>query len=97
MIPTRPEAVTEVMRLKQSWRKDPSWILEDTKGFESHREELQAYRHKWEAIWDREHQAVLLKKSALLGLPGNTTLARYVLQLENRVAQLEKLLSEKER
>lgn len=42
-----------------SWREDPAWEIEETEGFEEHKDELRAVRLKCEAEWkaraQREH------------------------------------------
>jgi hypothetical protein len=38
----------QIEKLKKSWRKDPCWNIEDTEGFEDHKEELIAFRQKYE-------------------------------------------------
>lgn len=47
--------------LKENWKKDPCWDIEDTEGFESHREELLAWRKEYEAQreekWRQREQA----------------------------------------
>ncbi len=43
--------VEEIETLKANWRNDPIWDIEDTDGFELHRDELVAYRMDWEARW----------------------------------------------
>jgi hypothetical protein len=34
----------EIAALKAVWDEDPYWVLENTPGFEDHRNELRAYR-----------------------------------------------------
>lgn len=34
----------EIDKLKRSWADDPSWDLEETEGFEAHREDLLSFR-----------------------------------------------------
>lgn len=41
----------EVRALKVNWQADPMWDIEDTEGFEEHREELLAFRQKCEEGW----------------------------------------------
>lgn len=36
-------------KLKENWKKDPCWDIEDTEGFENHREELLAWRIEYES------------------------------------------------
>lgn len=38
----------EIEALKEGWKRDPIWDIEDTEGFEQHREELLAWRRDWE-------------------------------------------------
>lgn len=80
-----PEALT---KLKNEWQADPCWDLEDTDGFEAHRDELLAYRLECEAKWTAEKQAQLEKRAELLGCPGNVKLAQYVVSLEYRLDRL---------
>lgn len=35
---------SEIDSLKRQWSADPSWDIEDTQGFEEHRQELYIYR-----------------------------------------------------
>lgn len=44
----------EIDALKASWRKDPCWDIEDSDGFEEHKEELIAYRLEVEAEAERK-------------------------------------------
>lgn len=46
----------EIQALKDNWRKDPCWDIEDTEGFEDHKDELLAYRLEVEAEADRKLQ-----------------------------------------
>lgn len=41
----------EIEKLKESWLKDPCWDIEDTEGFEEHREELLAYHDQMRVQW----------------------------------------------
>ena len=53
----------EIDELILSWREDPAWELEETEGFEEHKDELRAVRLKCEAEWkaqaDKEHAAAI--------------------------------------
>ena len=79
----------DVERLKDSWKEDPNWDLEETEGFEEYREELVAFRLEWEARWKEEREARLQAKAESMGIPGNTALAEYVERMENSIKQLE--------
>lgn len=80
----------EVEDLKNQWRADPHWDIEDTEGFDAHRDELSAYRARCEAEWSRRNDERLDKKAKELGCPGNRSLAAYVLDLENDLARLSR-------
>lgn len=41
----------EIEKLKENWLQDPCWDIEDTEGFEEHREELASYRDLMKAQW----------------------------------------------
>lgn len=44
----------EIQELKDNWRRDPCWDIEDTEGFEEHREELLAYSLEMKAHWKEQ-------------------------------------------
>lgn len=85
---TVKQTAEAMSRLKLEWRADPCWDLEETEGFEAHRNELMAYRLECEATWNAEKQARLEKRAELLGCPGNIKLAQYVEALEYRFDRL---------
>ena len=79
----------EIEALKRSWHIDPCWDIEDTEGFEAHKEELWSYhnecRQKWaEDIFNRQ-----LDRAKDLGLPGHIRLVAYLEKLERRIEELE--------
>lgn len=41
----------EIEKLKKSWLHDPCWDIEDTEGFEEHRDELLAFRKEQDEKW----------------------------------------------
>ena len=41
----------EIDRLKQSWRADPCWDIEDTDGFSAYYDELKAYHEQMREQW----------------------------------------------
>ena len=65
----------EIDELILSWREDFGWELEETEGFEEHKDELRAVRLKCELEWraraDKEHAAAIaeLVKPTLAALP----------------------------
>src|ERR1041385_1197549 len=51
-----PKTRAEIDNLKRDWQRDGTWDLEETEGFEEHREELLAFRLEQEARWQRERR-----------------------------------------
>lgn len=41
----------EVEELKRQWKKDPTWDIYETEGFEAYRDELVAYQTQMENEW----------------------------------------------
>lgn len=78
----------EIFVLKGQWEDDPCWDIEDTEGFEAHREELLSYRKEREARWEQAYKARLEKRAESLGCPGNLDLAEYVEHLESRIKRI---------
>jgi len=83
------EKTEELRLLKRDWKRDPCWDIEETEGFEAHRDELLAFRKEQEQIWNAERNCRLQAKSEELGLPGNLALAEYIIFLEARISTLE--------
>lgn len=44
----------QIQQLKENWKQDPCWDIEDTPGFEEHHAELLAWRQQYQAERDRE-------------------------------------------
>ena len=38
------KTANEIAELKRGWSADPCWDIEDTEGFEAHRDELKTFR-----------------------------------------------------
>lgn len=74
--------------LKRQWRADPCWDIEETEGFEEHREELREYHEQVRAEGELRREAALIQKSEELGCPGNTALAAYIERLEKKIDDL---------
>jgi hypothetical protein len=87
----------EVENLKANWRDDPCWNVEDTRGFEEHKDELLAYRVLCESERAEKRRIRLSELSGKLGIPGNTKLTEYVERLEHRIEELEKRLDKIEK
>lgn len=43
------KSIQEIEQLKADWRRDPCWDIEETEGFEAHRDELLQYRQQYNA------------------------------------------------
>ena len=74
-------------KLKRSWESDPCWDIEDTEGFEAHREELAKYRKEMEHKWDYER--IMRIDAQAFKLECSFKTAKYTLALEDRIARLE--------
>ena len=83
-----PRTTEEIEALKASWRDDPIWDIEDSEGFELHRDELRAYRLECEARWKSQHEQRILKFATPLGLQNNPALAEYLMRQEAAIAEL---------
>lgn len=92
----------EIDELKRQWLRDPvAWDIEDTEGFEAHREELHKFRIEQETKWERQyHETVIAFAKNNLGISltdgmwpheqGSIyKLAEYIFRLEGRIKKLE--------
>lgn len=80
----------EIDKLKTDWLQDPCWDLEDTEGFEAHREELLAFRHEQERRWQVKRQADLAALAANAGCPPDPALGARLWSLDaTRAAQAD--------
>lgn len=54
------KTIEEVEKLKEGWKKDPCWDIEDTEGFEEYRDELHSFRlqyeHECNLKWEVERE-----------------------------------------
>ncbi len=79
----------EILALKADWLQDGTWDLHATEGFEDHHAELKRFEEKAEKAYSFKKTCDVEMKAIALGLPGNTQLAGYVLNLESRLAEME--------
>nr|WP_320022073.1 hypothetical protein [uncultured Draconibacterium sp.] len=82
----------EIDRLKQDWQHDPCWDIEETEGFEEHKDELLRYRKKCEKEWGTRANERLQERATKMGIPNNLELAKYIEGLEYQIEQMEKRL-----
>lgn len=80
----------EILELKMQWLADGCWDIEETEGFEAHREELLAFRLHSEAEWKTKRQARLAQRASELGC--SVAMAEHLESLESRIAHLSKEL-----
>lgn len=73
----------EIEALKKNWRYDPCWDIEDTKGFEEHKEELLAYRLETEKKWRTVEDERINARAKLLEC--SPALVRYLENLERKI------------
>lgn len=52
-----PKSLDEINSLKEDWKNDPCWDIEDTVGFEGYIEELKAYRLECQKKWCMDEKA----------------------------------------
>ena len=78
----------ELDDLKANWKADPCWDIEDTEGFEEHREELLVWRKEYDKKLDDEESARLREKAMLLLC--SVQVVRQIELLEYRIAKLER-------
>lgn len=72
----------QVEALKRDWKRDPCYEIEETPGFEEHREELRAYNEEFVRQNLKRRDEMLREKALRMGCPGNVELAAYVEGLE---------------
>lgn len=79
----------QIAKLKKDWLEDPCWDIEDTDGFEEHRDDLIAFAEEHRAKWKKALDAALTTKAETMGCADNPTLARHLMALEDRLSKLE--------
>lgn len=92
----------EIEALKASWMSDPIWDIENTEGFEDHRDELFAWRMKYEAEQKaRQKERDDLRAEKIMNVTGlgkadkETLLSLWTwAEIESRVAQQENYMGD---
>lgn len=98
--PTRTR--DEIEELKRQWLRDPmAWDIEDTEGFEAHREELHNFHIQQEEKLEQQYRDTVIAFAAHnLGIAltdgiwehqqsDTYKLCEYIFRLEGRIKQLE--------
>jgi hypothetical protein len=65
----------EIEALKENWKRDPVWDIEDTKGFEEHREELIAYRKELEIEYQRNEEERIARRARIVEIDTGVALS----------------------
>lgn len=81
------KGIVDIINLKAQWRRDPSWDIEDTKGFEAWHDELLAWRMAEQAAFMSDEDERLERKAAVLHC--SVELVGYIEILERRIKALE--------
>lgn len=63
----------EVQALKENWVKDPHWDIEDTEGFEDHKEELIAFRKEQEIEWQTRAEEARRRRANVVSIETGIT------------------------
>ena len=77
----------QIEELKAQWLADPCWDIEETEGFEQHKEELLKFRLETERRWQRQWLRRINAKARKLRCSIAT--AEYLIRLEERISKLE--------
>lgn len=77
-----PKSFYEVKTLKENWKSDPIWDIENTEGFEDHKVELKDYRLAMETSWTKQNEERLQKRATELEC--SIKLVEYIEILEYR-------------
>lgn len=85
----------EIENLKHQWCCDPCWDIEDTEGFEDHKEELEQYRHRMESKWKLQREEQINKSMAKKGITDINTF-NYLVELEESIERLTERISKLE-
>lgn len=81
----------DIDELKANWLQDPTWDIEDTEGFEAHIGELYNFRMQTEARQRRAKRDKVEEVAKETYCEDKIRLIQYIVELENRIARLEKL------
>lgn len=84
----------EINNLKADWTQEPIWDIEETEGFEEHREELRRFHDEMSARWESERRERDLATAARVGLDGNAEVGAMLNALLSRIADLENQVKE---
>ena len=78
----------QIESLKHSWMYDACWDIEETEGFEAHKEELKAFRIVHEERCKNDYKLELQERAVKLGIPDRLDLVKYLEGLEYQIKKL---------
>lgn len=79
----------EIEALKQNWMKDPCWDIEDTEGFEEHKEELLAWVKEYESVRQRDAEKFIARRARFVAIETGIT-DSYIQQNVHTFAEIER-------
>lgn len=79
----------EIEALKENWLYDPCWDIENTEGFEAHREELEKFHKEKQQEWTKRNLEREWAEMEELGITNRKTYW-YLKRLEYDIASLAK-------
>jgi hypothetical protein len=84
----------QIQALKENWRGDPCWDIEDTEGFEPFRDELKAWRLEYERAEQERTRREEAERAGSMGLEPDSPLYLYLRELEQKVERMSSQLAE---
>jgi hypothetical protein len=84
----------ELQNLKEDWLKDPCWDIENSEGFEDHKNELLAFREQAQADWEERAQQKLaarvekIEKETGIRDPLNAMYLSTFIDIEQRLSRM---------
>ncbi len=86
----------EIQRLKESWKKDPIWDIEDTEGFEEHHDELLLFRQERDAEYEKLVEERIARRARVIAVDTGVT-APGAAQEINTYAEIERAVAAQDR
>ena len=82
----------EIEDLKRQWERDPIWDIEETEGFEAHREELLAWREAKEAEWEDETKRKEAEDLEKLKIASDHDTWKAIQSIKKEIDRLDRIL-----
>jgi len=90
----------ELNQLKESWKRDPIWDIEDTCGFEEHHDELLEWRRQYEAEQNKRYEEGIARRARTVQVEtgiSNASIAQDICTygiIEGHVAAQDRMIDE---